>query len=93
MPWVKFSDDWYDDGKLAGADPAVLAMWAVGISWSARNLTDGEIPMGEHRRLVNLYGTFDSEGTTPQSGSSGSSPRRMAPRRSMVWRPSNASLP
>lgn len=62
MPWVKLSDDWYDDDKLAGADPAVLATWAVGISWCARNLTDGLIPRGEHRRLVNLYDTFDSEG-------------------------------
>ena len=62
MPWVKFSDDWYDDGKLAGADPWVIAMWAVGITWCARNLSDGFIPAGEHRRLLNLYGTFDSDG-------------------------------
>lgn len=62
MPWVKFSDDWYDDGKLAGADPWVIAMWAVGVTWCARNLSDGIIPAGEHRRLLNLYGTFDSDG-------------------------------
>lgn len=62
MPWVKFSDDWYDDGKIAGADPWVIAMWAVGLTWCARNLSDGHIPAGEHRRFLNLYDTFDSEG-------------------------------
>lgn len=54
MPWVKFSDDWYDDGKLAGASPEVLSMFAVGTTWCARNLTDGFIPTGQHALLVNL---------------------------------------
>jgi hypothetical protein len=64
MPWVKFSDDWYDDGKLAGAAPHVLAMWAVGLTWSARTLTDGIVPVGTMRTLIDLYDTYDAKGET-----------------------------
>jgi hypothetical protein len=59
MPWVKFSDDWYDDDKLAGASSDVLAMFSVGLTWCARNLTDGKVPSGVHRILVNLHGDPD----------------------------------
>jgi hypothetical protein len=59
MPWVKFSDDWYDDDKLAGAPSDVLSLYAVGLSWCARNLTDGKVPSGVHRILVNLHGDPD----------------------------------
>lgn len=59
MPWVKFSDDWYDDEKLAGASSDVLALFSVGVTWCARNLTDGKVPSGVHRILVNLSGAAD----------------------------------
>lgn len=59
MPWVKFSDDWYDDEKLAGASSDVLALFSVGVTWCARNLTDGKVPSGVHRILVNLDGDAD----------------------------------
>lgn len=55
MPWVKFSDDWYDDPELIEAGPAAMLVWPLLISWSARNLTDGKIPAGQVRRLVDWH--------------------------------------
>ena len=54
MPWVKLSDDWYDDPDIirAGADGGWL--WVVALSWSARNLTDGRVPATLLTRLVDL---------------------------------------
>jgi hypothetical protein len=56
MPWVKLTDDWYDDPKIIAAGPVCLAMWIVGISWCARNLTDGLIPDAQVRRLIDWDG-------------------------------------
>lgn len=55
MPWVKFSDDWYDDTDLIEAGPAAMLAWPLLISWSARNLQDGKIPAGQVRRLVDWH--------------------------------------
>lgn len=55
MPWVKFSDDWYDDHELIEAGPAAMLVWPVLITWCARNLTDGKIPSGQVRRLVDWH--------------------------------------
>lgn len=55
MPWVKFSDDWYDDPELIEAGPAAMLVWPLLISWSARNLQDGKIPAGQVRRLVDWH--------------------------------------
>jgi hypothetical protein len=52
MPWVKLTDDWYDDPKIAALDDHGIALWVIGITWCARNLTDGHIPAGAVRRLV-----------------------------------------
>lgn len=41
MPWVKFSDDWYDDEDISSVSDAAQLMWVKAVSWSARNLTDG----------------------------------------------------
>jgi hypothetical protein len=53
MPWVRFSDDWYDDDELSDAHPLSVLLWATAISWSARNLKDGKIPAGRVDMLVN----------------------------------------
>lgn len=55
MPWVKFSDDWYDDRDLIEAGPLAMLAWPILISWCARNLTDGELPAGQVRRLVDWH--------------------------------------
>lgn len=52
MPWVRLTDDWYDDEDLIEAGPAAMLLWPVLISWSLRNLQDGKVPSGQVRRLV-----------------------------------------
>lgn len=56
MPWVSLSDDFYDDPKLIDAGPLGLAQWVVGLTWCARNLTDGFIPARQIRRLLDWDG-------------------------------------
>lgn len=56
MPWVKLTDDWYDDADIAAVGPLGLAMWVTGLTWCARNLTDGHIPRRQARRLIDLQG-------------------------------------
>lgn len=56
MPWVKLTDDFYDDPKMKAAGPLGLAMWAVGLTWCARNLTDGFVPFGQVECLLALRG-------------------------------------
>lgn len=55
MPWVKLSDDWYDDTDLIEAGPMAMLIWPLLVTWSARNLTDGKIPEGQIRRLVDWH--------------------------------------
>lgn len=52
MPWVKFSDDWYDDPKIIAAGDTAALLWVKAVSWSARNLTDGLIPAELLPRLL-----------------------------------------
>lgn len=52
MPWVKLTDDWYDDPKIAALDDGGVALWVIGLTWCARNLTDGHIPARVARKLT-----------------------------------------
>lgn len=52
MPWVKLSDDWYDDPKVVAAGDDGALLWVKAVSWSARNLTDGLIPAELLPRLI-----------------------------------------
>ena len=52
MPWVKLTDDWYDDPDLIAAGPLSMLIWPILIAWSTRNLQDGNVPSGQIRRLV-----------------------------------------
>lgn len=54
MPWVKLTDDWYDDPKVINAGDQAAWLWVVGLSWCARNLTDGIIPANQIARLTTL---------------------------------------
>lgn len=62
MPWVRLSDDWYDDPELVAAGPLAMMVWPLLISWSARNLQDGLVPSGQVRRLVD----WSSLGVDPE---------------------------
>lgn len=55
MPWVRFTDDWYDDEDLIEAGPAAMLLWPLLISWSLRNLQDGKVPSRQVRRLVDWH--------------------------------------
>lgn len=54
MPWVKLSDDWYDDPRVVEAGDDGGWLWVIALSWSARNLTDGHIPSRQLSRLTTL---------------------------------------
>lgn len=54
MPWVKLSDDWYDDPKVIEAGDDGGWLWITALSWSARNLTDGMVPRRQLPRLTTL---------------------------------------
>lgn len=56
MPWIKLTDDWYDDRKIKAAGPIGVAMWTVGLSWCGRNLTDGFIPTEQIDCLLSWRG-------------------------------------
>lgn len=56
MPWVKLTDDFYDDEKLKRAGPLGLALWVVGIGWSLRNLKDGFVPFEQVDCLLSWRG-------------------------------------
>ena len=54
MPWIKLSDDWYDDPAIIEAGDDGGWLWVIALSWSARNLTDGHIPSRQLSRLTTL---------------------------------------
>lgn len=56
MAWVRLDDQFYDHPKFAKAGPLGLAMWATGLAWSNRNLTDGFIPTSQAKRLCDFDG-------------------------------------
>lgn len=64
MGWVRLSDDFYDHPKFTDVTPLSIALWAVGVAYCNRNLTDGHIPHSVANRLCD----FDSLSYTVASG-------------------------
>lgn len=54
MPWVKLTDNWYDDPAIVEAGDDGGWLWVTALSWSARNLTDGHVPSRQLSRLTTL---------------------------------------
>ena len=54
MTWAKLDDAILDNPKIAKAGVIGFAMYVAGITWSARNLSDGFIPSAAVRRLLDL---------------------------------------
>lgn len=52
MTWVKFDDRCTEHPKIAALSPPALALWFSGNCYCNRNLTDGFIPDGVARRLI-----------------------------------------
>ena len=52
MPWIKLTDDWYEDPAMVQVGDAEMLLWVVALSWSARNLTDGHVPVKVAAKLT-----------------------------------------
>ena len=63
MGWVRISDDFYDNDKIALAGAHGLAVWISGLAFCNRNLTDGMIPRNKARALVDFTGCAVVTGT------------------------------
>ena len=53
MPWVRIDDHFDEHPKHAAAGPLGWALWAAGLAYCNRNLTDGFIPFSIVPKLVN----------------------------------------
>lgn len=54
MAWVRLSDDFYDHPKFDKAGVLGIALFAAGLAWCNRNLTDGFIPRKTASRLLDF---------------------------------------
>ncbi|MDT0302935.1 hypothetical protein [Streptomonospora wellingtoniae] len=54
MAWVRLSDDFYDHPKFDKAGSLGIALFAAGLAWCNRNLTDGFIPRKTALRLLDF---------------------------------------
>lgn len=62
MGWIRISDDFYDNAKLADAGAIGVAVWIAGLGYCNRNLTDGVIPRQKALGLVDTSGVMMVEG-------------------------------
>ena len=62
MSWAKLDDAILDNGKIAQAGTLGLLLHVAGITWCARNLTDGRIPKAKVSCLLNLCGIYVDRG-------------------------------
>lgn len=51
MGWVRISDDFYDHPGMVSLSLEAWGLFAWGLAWSNRNLTDGELPINVVRRM------------------------------------------
>lgn len=56
MGWVRMSDDFYDNDKMLAAGSIGRDLYWHGMAYCNRNLTDGLIPRGKARGLVDFTG-------------------------------------
>lgn len=52
--WAKLDDEILDNPKVAGLGPLGFALYVAGIVYASRNLTDGRIPIGKVRGLLDF---------------------------------------
>lgn len=64
MPWVRLDDQFTDNPKVVAAGPLAGWLYVSSLVYSARNLTDGFIPVGMVMRLAD----FSSEMFTGTTG-------------------------
>lgn len=61
MPWVRITDDFYDNPKIASVGSLAVGVWLAGLAYANRNLTDGFIPRGAAHGLA-IVETVDDTG-------------------------------
>lgn len=54
MPWVRLADDFADHPKLIAAGPLAGWLWVCALAYANKHLTDGFVPVGMIRRLVDV---------------------------------------
>ena len=54
MAWVRLADDFYDHPKVLAAGPVAAYVWACGLAYANRYLTDGYLPKAAVRRLADV---------------------------------------
>lgn len=59
MPWVRVDDCFADHPKVVAAGPMASWLYVCGLTYSARLLTDGFIPVGQVRKLADLDGAME----------------------------------
>jgi len=57
--WVRLDDAMLDNPKIIAAGPLGTLLHVAAIVWSARNLTDGFIPLGKVATLLNWAGALE----------------------------------
>jgi hypothetical protein len=68
MPFVRFDDTWLEHPKIAQAGSLAAHLYAAGITYANRHLTDGFIPDGILYRLADWTGvTLNGEQVTSQA--------------------------
>jgi hypothetical protein len=73
MGWIRISDDFYDNGKISLVGAHGMALYVAALGFCNRNLTDGLIPKGKAKGLVDFTGCavmignygLDDDCTTP----------------------------
>lgn len=58
MPWVKVDEDFYDHPKFLELSAGAIGLWVIGLAYSNRYLTDGELTK---RGLARAYPGADRE--------------------------------
>lgn len=54
MTWFRVDDSFHDHPKVRGLSDSAVALWVRTGCWSARHLTDGEVPAGVARELCSV---------------------------------------
>jgi hypothetical protein len=62
MVWARLDDAILDNPKITEAGALGLLLHVAAITWCARNLSDGRIPIVKARQLVDLSGVYIDDG-------------------------------
>lgn len=61
MAWVRLDDQFHDHPKVVDLGPVAEALFVRGLTYAARYLTDGFVPAGVLRRMVDMDAVAEAE--------------------------------